>query len=221
MPETAEEKAAREAEEAEHEAALAAQADEESDEDEQLGEGGKRALAAERQLRERAEKDAKQAKRDATDLKKRLDKLEADQLSETEKEKKRADTAEADLVKARGLVRQANLVQALTDENVAHPKAAARLLDGVEFDDDGAPTNLTDRLTAAKAAYGDDMFRPVGRKAADINPGGGGGGGDAPKLTAEEQRMAQAQGMVDEQYAYYRDNPNATVPWKPETAAKT
>lgn len=54
----------------------------------ELGEGGKKALDAERRRANTAEKEAKQ-------LKARLDEIEASQLSEAEKVKLRADEAEA------------------------------------------------------------------------------------------------------------------------------
>lgn len=54
----------------------------------QLGDGGKKALDAERRR-------ANQAEREAKALKARLDEIEASQLSEADKAKKRADEAEA------------------------------------------------------------------------------------------------------------------------------
>lgn len=218
MSETAEEKTAREQAdaakaklEAEAQAAMdaAAAAAKAKADTEPLGDGGKAALDAERKLRRDAEKQARDAKA-------RLDALEAEKLTETEREKKRADTAEAELADARKLVRDANLTQALAAAGVAHPKAAARLLDGVKFDDAShEPTNLDDALKAAKASYGDEMFKPARPTPAGINPGAGAGGGDGPVLTAEELAAAKGQGMTPDEWAYYRDNPAAQAAYEP------
>jgi hypothetical protein len=162
-----------------------------------LGASGEAALKAERKLRQAAEKTARETKA-------RLDALEAEKLTETEREKKRADTAEAELTEARKLVRAANLTQALAAAGVAHPKAAARLLDDVVFDDAShEPTNLDDALKAAKAAYGDEMFKPARTPPANVNPGAGAGGGDGPVLTAEELAAAKGQGMTPDEWAAY------------------
>jgi hypothetical protein len=220
MPETAEEKTAREQAEADAaKAKLEAEAQAATDaaaaaakakaDTEPLGDGGKAALDAERKLRRDAEKQAKDAKA-------RLDALEAEKLSDTEKLQKRADDAEASLLAAISRVRDANLTQALAAAGVAHPKAAARLLDGVKFDDAShEPTNLDDALKAAKASYGDEMFKPARPTPAGINPGAGGGGGEGPVLTAEELAAAKGQGMTPDEWAYYRDNPAAQAAYEP------
>jgi hypothetical protein len=177
--------------------------------DPELGAGGEAALKAERKLRQAAEKTARETKA-------RLDALEAEKLSDTEKLQKRADDAEAALQAANTRVRDANLTQALAAAGVAHPKAAARLLDGVEFDDAShEPTNLDDALKAAKASYGDEMFKPARTPPAGINPGAGAGGGDGPVLTAEELAAAKGQGMTPDEWAYYRDNPAAQAAYEP------
>lgn len=178
--------------------------------DPELGAGGEAALKAERKLRQAAEKTARETRA-------RLDALEAEKLSDTEKLQRRADDAEAALADARRLVRDANLTQALAAAGVAHPKAAARLLDGVVFDDAShEPTNLDDALKAAKASYGDEMFKAARTPPANVNPGGGGGGGgDGPVLTAEELAAAKGQGMTPDEWAYYRDNPAAQAAYEP------
>ncbi len=133
-----------------------------------LGAGGKAALDAERKARRDAEKAAREAQA-------KLDALEAEKLSEAEREKKRADDAEAKVSTATERLRRANLMTALADEGVigAKAKAAARLLDSVEYDDHDEPTNLADAVKVAKAEYGDDVFKPNGRVAGDADGGKG------------------------------------------------
>jgi hypothetical protein len=173
-----------------------------------LGPGGEAALKAERKLRQDAEKRAK-AEKD------RADALEAAQLSDMEREKKRADDAEAELAKATRLVRDANLTQALSTAGVAHAAATARLLDGVEFDDvTHRPTNLDAALASAKETYGDDVIRMARRSGANINGGSGGDTGDTgPRLTPEELAAATSAGMSPAEYEHYK-NP-AAGPYQP------
>jgi flagellar biosynthesis GTPase FlhF len=142
----ADKKAADEKAEADRKAAQAK-------EDEKLSEGGVKALKAEREAREKAEKEAKAEK-------KRADALEREKLSEEEKAKKDAEEAIAKGEAGTAKLRRANLLIALAEKGLTggKAKAAARLLDGVEFDDDDEPTNIDDALTAAKAEYGPEMF---------------------------------------------------------------
>lgn len=121
--------------------------------EEALGDAGKAALDRERSARKQAEKDAKERQ-------KRIDALEAEKLSETEKLKREADQGRTLAQQATGKLRRAGLLTALGAEGLVGPraKAAARLIDGVEYDDDDEPTNLADRIEAAKAEYGEEMF---------------------------------------------------------------
>lgn len=138
--------------------------------DDSLGDAGKAAIAREREAR-------KQAEREARDLKKRLDAIDAEKLSETERLQKRVEEAESNAATASGKVQRANLLAALSDEGLTgkQARAAARLLDDVQFDEDGEPTNLADALKAARATYGDDMFAKRAATAAetsvDTHPG--------------------------------------------------
>jgi hypothetical protein len=133
-----------------------------------LGEKGKAALDAERKARSDAEKRAKAAE-------KRAGELEKAQLSETDRLKKEAEEAKGLVSSATDKLRRANLLTALADKGLegAKAKAAARLLDGVEFNDDDEPTNLDAALTAAKAEFGDQLFEAGGS--------GGAGGRGKPK----------------------------------------
>ena len=121
--------------------------------DPKLGDPGKKALDEERKARRDAEKRAKDAE---AKLKQRED---AD-LSETERLKKEAEDARAKVSTATEKLQRANLLTALGEKglNGARAKAAARLLDDVQYDDDDEPANLDAAMTAAKAEYGDDIF---------------------------------------------------------------
>lgn len=120
-----------------------------------LGPGGKAALEAERKARRDAEKEAARAK-------KRADDLEAEKLSDTEKLQAKAARGDELAATATQKLRKANLLLALGAKGLtgAKAKAAARLLDNVEYDDTtDEPTNLDARITAAKAEFGDDVFK--------------------------------------------------------------
>lgn len=121
----------------------------------------------------------------------KLEEIEQANASEAEKAAKRAEQAEAKVSAATDKLRRANLLAALAEKELtgAKGKAAAKLLDTVEFGDDDEPTNLDDAITAAKAEYGEDVFKaaPNGRPAGD---GDGGKGGST--LTRDEiKRIAR------------------------------
>ncbi len=160
--------------------------------------------------------DRKTHEKAARDALAKLKKLEDADATELEKATKRADEAEAKITAATEKVRRANLLAALSDAGVTKAKAAARLLDGVEYDDDtDEPTNLDTAITAAQAAFGDEMFKgaappPPG----DLNGGdGNNAGGNAPPLNADELRAAKASNMSPEEFRHYQD-PHAG-PYKP------
>lgn len=169
--------------------------------DEPLGDGGKAALD-----KERADRKAEKKRADA--LQARLDALEADKLSDTEKLQKRADDAESKVTAATEKLRRAHLLTALADKGLAGTKAqaAAKLIDGVDYDDDDQPKNLDDAITAATALYGEDMFKGFKPKAPRLNGGDGGtDDGDKPSLTAEQLDMAKAMNLTPEEYLAYSD----------------
>jgi hypothetical protein len=182
--------------------------------DELLGDAGKRALEAERLARRDADKRAREAEAE-------LDKIRTAALSEEEKTKKQAEEDRKAAREGRKALRSANLLLALQAKGIGNPKAAARLLDGVRYDDDThEPSNLDEAITAAKAEFGEAMFSTGKRAPADINPGGGGGPDDGPKLTADEQQAARASRMTDDEYAWYRDHPTEGA-YKPPEPVKT
>lgn len=193
--------AAAAAKKAEEEAAAEAAAEAARRAEEALGDAGKAALAAERKRARDAEKALKEAQ---AKLKERED---AD-LTETERLKKQVEDAQAKVGNATDKLRRANLLAALADEGLtgAKAKAAARLLDVVEYGNDDEPTNLADAITAAKAEYGDDMFKGAtpARKPTPTNGGGGREDREGPTLTADELAAAKAAGMTPEEYEAYK-----------------
>lgn len=62
-------------------------------------------------------------------------------------------------------------------------RAAARLLEGVVFDDDGSPSNLEACLAAAESEYGTEAVSP-----------------DVHSLTESELRAARGAGMTPERF---------------------
>ena len=173
---------------------------------EPLGDGGKAALAAERKARRDAEKSAKE-------LKERLDAIEAEKLSESEKAIQRAEKAEQALADAQGKIRQAKLLAELAkpDYGIVDARSAAKLLEGVEYDDDGNPTNLgaPDEQDSLLAKFLDSHKFLVGeqRKPAppSLNGNEGTGGEKPPQLTAEELAAADQYGMKPEEYQAFKN----------------
>lgn len=118
-----------------------------------LGEAGQRALEREREARKNEERARKAAEKERDDLKRA-------QESDQERLKREADEGKALSVTATDKLRKANLLTALSEKGLsgASAKAAARLIDGVEYDDEDEPTNLDARIDAAKADYGEGFF---------------------------------------------------------------
>jgi hypothetical protein len=112
-------------------------------EDEKLGDAGKAALEAERKARRDAEKRAKAAEDKAREY-------EDAEKSELEKAQDRIKHLEANGQQATEKVRRANLLAELSksQHGLASAKAALKLIDGVEYDDDGEPLNATERIEA-------------------------------------------------------------------------
>jgi hypothetical protein len=162
MPDPADDAAAKKAaedqaaatKEAADKAAADAEAAKKAEAEKGLGDAGKAALDAERKRARDAEKALKDAQA-------KLDEIEKSKLSETDKLKKDAEEGKQLAATATQKLRKANLILALADEGLTggKAKAAARLLDTVDYDDNDEPTNLKDAITAATAEYGEDMFK--------------------------------------------------------------
>lgn len=121
--------------------------------EDQLGEAGKRAIQAERDARAKAEREAAEAKR-------RLKEMEQANESEAQRKEREAEEGRRLAEEGRAALREAKTITALAGQGIIGPTAlaAVKLLDGVEYDDANQPTNLSDRLTAAKAVYGEQVF---------------------------------------------------------------
>lgn len=167
-----------------------------------------RAMATIKKLREEV-KVAKAAGRDAADLKARLDAIEAEKLTDQERLERRAADAEATTAAATAKLRRANLLVELAkpEHGIVNATAAAKLIEGVEYDDNDEPSNLASLLddflkanAFLKAAQGGGTG---GGAAGDLNAGDGGKGGKAPALTAEQLAMAEQLGMTPERYAAF------------------
>lgn len=122
--------------------------DSEDEDSEKLGDAGKAALEAERKARKAAEKAAREAE-------KRAKKLEDEKLSDEDKLKKRAEEGDRKSEKATAKLRMANLLTELSsaDHGLVDPRAAIKLIEDIEFDDDDEPTNVEDRVKALIAQY--------------------------------------------------------------------
>jgi hypothetical protein len=99
-------------------------------------------------------------RKDAREAQAKLRQLEEQGLSETEKLKKAAEDGTKLSEAGTRKLRQANLIVALSEKGLSggRAKAASKLLDGIEFDDDDEPKNLDAALKAAAATYGDELF---------------------------------------------------------------
>jgi hypothetical protein len=111
----------------------------------------------------------------AKDANARIEALENEKLSETEKLKKEAEEGRKLGETATSKLRTVNLRDALTGKgfNGSQAKAVAKLLSGVEYDDQDEPTNIDAALKAAEAEYG-DIAKPAGSGGFDGGPRGNG-----------------------------------------------
>lgn len=163
---------------------------------EDLGEKGKAALAAERKAKRDAERRLKEAE-------KKLKEREDAELSEIERLKKQAEEAEAKVSAAAEKARRANLLTSLAEEHDltgARAKAAARLLDSVEYDDADEPTNLKDAIKAATAEFGEEIFKGAKPAAGKADQGARDGAkqlSSTEGMTPEEIAKAASEGRLD------------------------
>ena len=120
-----------------------------------LGAPGLAALQAERDARATAE-------REAATQKKRADDLANAALTETQRLQKEAEDGKRLHDQGTATLRQANTLMGLSVAGLTGPKAqaAAKLIDGIVYDETThQPTNLSERLEAAKVIYGAEMFQ--------------------------------------------------------------
>lgn len=126
----------------------------------------------------------------AKDAASRIESLENEKLSETEKLKKEAEDGRKFGETATSKLRNVNLRDALAEKGFTgqRSKAVAKLLSGVEYDDDDEPKNLDAALKAAEAEYG-DIAKAGGSQGSGFD-GGARGSGDAPQDMNSKIRRA-------------------------------
>lgn len=116
----------------------------------------------------------------------KADEYEAANASEVEKAQKAAQEASDKLAKRTENARRANLVASLAardDVGPARARAAAKLIEGVDYDDDtDEPKNLDERVTSLLAEH--EFLKASGQPAGDADGGKGKSGG----MTAEDVR---------------------------------
>lgn len=136
--------------------------------------------------------------------------LKAAQLTDQERLQQERDQAIAEAADARRMRQEAFLLAELakSEHGIVDAEAAAALISGVEYGDDGRPTNAAERITALLEAKGflkASDTPPPPRPAPNVNPGGTQPGADGPKLEPEEVRMAERLGMSLEKYAALKE----------------
>ena len=157
-----------------------------------------------------ANREAAKFRKERNTAKSELDKIKESQLSEHEREKKRADDAEAKLAASSARVREANLKVALADSgtHIVDIDTATILLErrGVEYDDDDNPVGIKDAidtLVKEKPFLVGKVASKGGNNAGAGNDDGEGSAG----LTADELAMAKSFKMSPEEYAKWKDKP--------------
>jgi hypothetical protein len=164
---------------------------------EPLREEGLRALRAERERAETAERRARDAEAEATRLR---------QEQESEQDRLRREAQEGRDARSEGirLAREAHTLNALAGQGVVGPKAQAalRLLEGVQYDEHNhTPTNLGDRIEAAKALYGAEVFGGATPPPAPVPPAPGVPPVIPPVVDLHQGPRAPANGPTDDELA--------------------
>lgn len=205
----AEAKAAEEKKAADEAAAKAAEADPPKGKDGTPfdPDRAQRALDAAREAERKAKADAKEAREKA----KKYDELTEAQKSELEKAQDRAEKAEAKAESADAKLKRANLIAALADpkHGIVNARAAAKLIEGVEFDEEGEPTNLgspddEDSLLGKFLSENDYLKGTPAKPKAPSTDAREGGDEKPPSLTAAELEAAKASGMTPEEYEVFK-----------------
>jgi hypothetical protein len=130
-----------------------------------LGEAGRRAIAIERDRAKMADREVARLKRENEALKpfkQQAEELRAAQETENERLQREAENGRRLAAEAAAQLQQAHTITALAEAGLIGPpaQAAMRLVDGVTYDPTThQPTNLQERLDAAKAVYGEQYFK--------------------------------------------------------------
>lgn len=146
----------------------------------------------------------KQLRSDLRALQEQVAAAEREKLSEQDRLKAERDDALARVEQARHVAREGRLLALLAkpEHQLVDATAAAKLITGVEYDDDHAPTNFDERLAATVEQYPflKGEAKPPTPEKPDINGPDGRKPGPRPNLTADELEAAQAAGMTPERY---------------------
>lgn len=158
-----------------------------------------------------ANKEAAKYRKERNTAQSELKKHQDAELSDLEREKKRADEAEQKLTASLVKVQNANLAVALSqhESGIVDAETASLLLRerGIEFDDDGTPidfdTKVTDLVKDKPFLVGQGG---TPRRAGNTNAGAGSNDGEgSAQLTSDELAMAAAFKMTPEEYSKYKD----------------
>lgn len=167
-----------------------------------------RAMATITKLREKEKAGDKAAKeRDA--LQAKLDAIEKEKLSESERVVKERDDALQAGTRKDAELQDLRLKLAVHERagelGIADAELALAALDRseLEYGEDGRPTNLDAALTALLERKPILKGQPSTPKVPSTDAGKG--GGKPPSLTADELAMAKRLGMSPEAYAKFRD----------------
>lgn len=150
----------------------------------------KSALESERALRAQAERDAKARAKELADTQAKLKEHEDAQKSEAEKALARAEAAEKALADSQAILRRQAVDHAVAsaarDQGFINPDDAPKFLDlaTIEFDDDGKPQGVADRVKALATERPYLLAQKETPKGPPATPRGNGNG--AP--TADEQK---------------------------------
>lgn len=145
----------------------------------------------------------------------RLAELERAQESDAQRVQRERDEAIANAATAQEALRRGYLLAELAkaEHGIVDAESAAALITGVEFGEDGKPTNAAARITALLDAKGFLKATPVTPeppRAPAINGGSGTAGAAPPDLTPEQIAFAQKQGISPEKYAAWLNVSTAT-----------
>jgi multidrug efflux pump subunit AcrA (membrane-fusion protein) len=162
---------------------------------------------------ENREKDAKLAAAQAAE--EELAKLR--QQQETDEQRRARELAEAQSKAEQAAEQAAASTEALRkgyllaelakpEHGIVDAEAAAALITGVEYGEDGRPTNAAEKVAAMLEGRPFLRAVPAAPAAApNLNGGGGTNPAPAPPLTPEEVAAAKQYGMTPEKYAQWRD----------------
>lgn len=154
-----------------------------------------------------ANREAAKYRKERNEAKASLDKAREAELSDIEREKKRADDAQRQLVETESRIRRANLRVALSNPELrlVDVDTASLLLEreGIEYDDEGEPQGI-DKAVKALVKAKPFLIGASRSSSGGTNGGEGNTDSEGPALTADEMLMAKAFKMSPEDYAKFK-----------------